>query len=205
MNPHTHKWAHILGVGVPMDSRIFKEQLQGSKPIGLKSFLYHWKSLGTQMSKMGSHDPFGHLKHKLWPKERSIIKLAIWLPTTKSQESPWFPCVQVACDIPLRWKVLNEGYNFALDLISIISLRTKLWAFKVTGFPTLGISRLSLGSPGTKWHLGAGPVAMHIIYYKGEGGDFPQVRAMVSLVSPCLFVARPCTKVLQLHTNQLVV
>jgi len=21
------------------------------------------------MSKMGSHDPFGYLKHKLWPKE----------------------------------------------------------------------------------------------------------------------------------------
>jgi hypothetical protein len=25
------------------------------------------------MSKMGSHDPFGHLKHKLWPKERSGV------------------------------------------------------------------------------------------------------------------------------------
>ncbi len=23
------------------------------------------------MSKMGSHDPFGHLKHKLWPKEKA--------------------------------------------------------------------------------------------------------------------------------------
>ncbi len=29
------------------------------------------------MSKMGSHDPFGHLKHKLWPKERPRVKLAI--------------------------------------------------------------------------------------------------------------------------------
>jgi len=38
------------------------------------------------MSKMGSHDPFGHPKHKLWPKERSEVKLAIWFPTTKSQE-----------------------------------------------------------------------------------------------------------------------
>jgi hypothetical protein len=25
------------------------------------------------MSKMGSHDPFGHLKHKLWLKEKSGI------------------------------------------------------------------------------------------------------------------------------------
>jgi hypothetical protein len=26
----------------------------------------------------------------------------IWLPTTKSQESPWFPYMQVACHIPLE-------------------------------------------------------------------------------------------------------
>ncbi len=29
------------------------------------------------MSKMGSHDPFEHLKHKLWPKEKLGVKLAI--------------------------------------------------------------------------------------------------------------------------------
>ncbi len=29
------------------------------------------------MSKMGSHDPFGDLKHKLWPKEGPRVKLAI--------------------------------------------------------------------------------------------------------------------------------
>jgi hypothetical protein len=30
------------------------------------------------MSKMGSHDPFGYLKHKLWPKENFGVKLSIW-------------------------------------------------------------------------------------------------------------------------------
>jgi hypothetical protein len=29
------------------------------------------------MSKMGSHDPFEHLKHKLWPKEGLGVKLPI--------------------------------------------------------------------------------------------------------------------------------
>jgi hypothetical protein len=29
------------------------------------------------MSKMGSHDPFEHLKHKLWPKEGPGVELAI--------------------------------------------------------------------------------------------------------------------------------
>jgi len=42
--------------------------------------------------------------------------------------------------------------------------------------------------------LGAGPIAMHRVYYKGEGGGFPQVQAMVSLMSLCLLMARPCTK-----------
>jgi hypothetical protein len=55
-----------------------------------------------QMSKMGSHDSFGHLKHKLWPKEGPGVKLAIWLPTIKSQESTQFPYLQVACDILLK-------------------------------------------------------------------------------------------------------
>jgi hypothetical protein len=54
------------------------------------------------MSKMGSHNPFGHLKHKLWPKEGLGVKLPIWLPTTKSQESPQFLCVEVACNILLK-------------------------------------------------------------------------------------------------------
>jgi hypothetical protein len=33
----------------------------------------------------------------------------IWLPTTKSRESPWSPCVQVTCDILLEssWWVLH--------------------------------------------------------------------------------------------------
>jgi hypothetical protein len=32
-----------------MDSQIFKEQLQRSKPIRLKSYLYHWKTLGVEV------------------------------------------------------------------------------------------------------------------------------------------------------------
>jgi hypothetical protein len=54
------------------------------------------------MFNMGSHDPFGHLEHKLWPKEGLEVELAIWLPTTKSLESPRFPCVKVACHITLE-------------------------------------------------------------------------------------------------------
>jgi hypothetical protein len=103
-----------------------------------------------------------------------------------------------------RWKALDKGYNIVLDLILIEGLHTKLWGPKVAKVPILAISGLSLGSPGTKIHLNVGLVEKHRVYYKGEGGDFPQVWAMVSLVSSnCLwFVLAP--KVLQLCTNHLV-
>ncbi len=109
--------------------------------------------------------------------------------------------------VTYHWKALDEGYNFSLDLMSMGDLRTKLWAPKVLGVPTLGILGLPspLGSPRTKWHLDVGPVAMHRVYYKREGGGLPQVRAMVSFVNPCSPVTCPCTKVLQLCINQLVV
>jgi hypothetical protein len=47
------------------------------------------------------------------------------------------------------------------------------------GVPVMGISKPPLESPGTKWHLGVGHVAMHRVYYKGEGGGFPQVWVIV--------------------------
>ncbi len=62
------------------------------------------------------------------------------------------------------------------------------------GIPNLGILRLPLGNPGTKCHLDVGLVERHRVYYKGEGGGFPQVQAVASLVSLSLLVARPSTK-----------
>jgi hypothetical protein len=92
-----------------MDSQIFKAWLQGSKLIVLKISLYHWKVIEAYMSKMGLHCPFGHLKHKLWSKERPGVKLTIWLLTIKSWESTQFSCFQVTCDIPLEssWQGLQ--------------------------------------------------------------------------------------------------
>ncbi len=86
------------------------------------------------------------------------------------------------------WKALNEGYNFALNLISVGGLYAKLWGPKIAEVSTLGISGLSFGSLETKCHLDVGLVERHKVYYKGEGGGFPQVRAVVSLVSPSLHV-----------------
>jgi hypothetical protein len=99
-----------------------------------------------------------------------------------------------------RWKALNEGYNFASDLVPIGGLHTKLWPYKIVGIPILGISGLPFANPETKCHLDVGFVERHRVYYKGEGDSFPQVQAMVNLVSPSLPMVRPSTKgVLAMH------
>jgi hypothetical protein len=77
-------------------------------------------------------------------------------------------------------------------------MHTKLWGPKVIGVPTLGISKLLFGSPGTNCHLDVAPVERHKVYYKGEGCDFPLVWVMVSLVSPKLPVVHPSTKSAQI-------
>jgi hypothetical protein len=138
------------------------------------------------MFKMGSHDPLGFLKHKLWPKEKLRIKL------TKSQESPWFPCVQVVCHIPLEsvfWGLqlclrphLNQRFAHKVGPPKLHE--SQFWEFQDSN---LGVLRQN-----DIWVLAPWPDTKE--YYKGEGGGFPQVRAVMSLVNQCLPMACPCTK-----------
>jgi hypothetical protein len=72
-------------------------------------------------------------------------------------------------------KALNEGYNFALDLITIGGLHIELCDPKIARVLALKISRLPFGSLGTKCHLDVGLMEKHRVYYNKEGGGFPQV------------------------------
>ncbi len=47
----------------------------------------------------------------------------------------------------------------------------------------MAVSGLLLGSPGIKSHSNVGVTGRHREYYMGEVGGFPQVQAVVSLVS----------------------
>jgi len=62
------------------------------------------------------------------------------------------------------------------------------------GLQSRGIPNFGNFGTGTKCHLDVGLVERHIVYYKGEGGGFPLVLAMVSFVNPSLFVTRLNTK-----------
>jgi hypothetical protein len=103
-----------------------------------------------------------------------------------------------------RWKALNESYNFALDCIAIWGLFAKLWGFKVAGVPFGAISGLPLGSPGKNSHFDVASVEGCRVYYKGEGGGFPQVRAVMSLVCPCYPWLVLAPRVFQLCINHFV-
>jgi hypothetical protein len=51
---------------------------------------------------MASHEPFGHPQPKLWVKERSGVKLAVWLSITKSRESTSSWRLQKECNMALK-------------------------------------------------------------------------------------------------------
>jgi hypothetical protein len=120
---------------------------------------------------MGSHCPFGHLKHKLWPNERPGVKLVIWFPTTKSRESTQFSHMHAMCSIPLessRWG---------------IQLCCRPYCNQRSTHEVMRPQSCESPNSGTKSHLDVALVERRIVYYKGEGGGFPQVQAVVSLMS----------------------
>jgi hypothetical protein len=82
------------------------------------------------------------------------------------------------------WKAFDENYSFVLDLVPIRVRGEELRASKVPGLQPGTVSGLQLGSLGKKSHSDVASAVRCKEYYMGEGGGFPQVWAMVSLVCP---------------------
>jgi hypothetical protein len=155
------------------------------------------------MSKVGSHDPFGFLKHKLWPKEGSGVKLAVWFPTTKSWESLWFPCVQGRATY--RWKDLDKGYIFVVNLRSKWGLKRsygppKSWESQFWKFRD---SNLGVQGQNDIWMLALWPCTKNTI----RGKVLVSLKSgprWILWIRVCPWLVR-APNVLQLCTNQLVV
>jgi len=141
---------------------------------------------------MGSCIPFEYLKHKLWLKERSGIKVPIWFLTIKSQELPWFTCVQVAFHISLESSqqglqlcfTHHLNWRFAQKVISLQSQRS----------PNFSNLRLPSWKSWNKMTFGCKLHDHNKEYYKREGGGFCQFQVVMSLANLCMLVACPCTK-----------
>ncbi len=151
---------------------------------------------------MGSHCPFGHLKHKLWSKERLKIKLVVWLPTIKSQELTQFPRVQTTCDIPL--KISRRGLQLWFKAHRNWRSARKVMGSQSCKSPSSENFETPIWESRNKNHLDVAPVERCRVYYKGEGGGFPQVQVVVNLVSlSCLWLVLT-PKMFLLCTNHLV-
>jgi hypothetical protein len=145
------------------------------------------------MSKMGSYGPFGQLKSN-WQFDSQPLKVR---NRSDSGACKW--------SATHRWKALEESYKFALNLVSIKGLNKELWPRKVLGVQIGIVSGLLLGSPGTKSHSDVGATECCKEYYMGEGGGFPRIRAVVSLVSLELHVACLSTKGVKSELTNLLV
>jgi hypothetical protein len=66
----------------------------------------------------------------------------------------------------------------------------------------MATSQLPQSGVGT--YLDVGSMASHRVYYKGEGGGFPQIQAVVNLMCLCCPWFVLALKVLQLCTNPFV-
>ncbi len=146
-------------------------------------------SRGQNTSHWGVLGVIGKVLKCRCPKCPRIGHLDICSPSygqKKSRESNWqfdsrslkvgnrpLPDIRIG-SATRRWKALEESYNFGLDLVLIRLGSQEIWASKVPG--------LQLGNPGKKSHLDVAPAERYREYYMGEGGGFPRVRAMVSLV-----------------------
>jgi hypothetical protein len=167
---------------------MFRARQQGPK------HLSHWSVLGV-IGKVLKR------RYRKWPRigHLDICSPSYW--QKKGRESNWqfdsrplkvknrpLPDLRIE-STTWRWKDLDEGYNCGLDLVAIRLFIRELWALKVLGLQSgqfrdsFGtISGLQLGSFGKKSHLDVTPVERCREYYMGEGGGFPRIRAVVSLV-----------------------
>jgi hypothetical protein len=145
------------------------------------------------MPKMGSHYSFGHLKHKLWPKEGAgswIVNL-----TLDQKKSRINPIYLAADDVPHTVGKLSTRATTLLQ----ITLRSEVFS-QSYGDPKSRESQLARfrdshpGVPGEKSHLDVGPVERCRVYYKGGRWWLPPSPGRGESCVFVLPVARPSTK-----------
>jgi hypothetical protein len=67
--PHSQMSSHF-GSWSFNGIRNFQKAISRVKSHWIERFLISLKAFGTYMFKMGLHELFGYLKHKLWPKKK---------------------------------------------------------------------------------------------------------------------------------------
>ncbi len=135
---------------------------------------------------MASHWPFGHLQPKLWAKEGPGVKLAVWLPTTKSRKSTRSRRALRKCDMALEssfwglqlWLRPRPHPRLGRGAMKSQSPRTPTGTISgqlrdsISGVPGKSDIRMPLPRCNAEYTIGSKVVA------------YSRVRAVVSLVCP---------------------
>jgi len=136
---------------------------------------------------MLSHWQFGHLQPKLWAKEGPGVKLPgvklpVWLRSAKSRESTSSRRPIWVCNMALERS--RRGLQLWFRPRRDPTFQSGVMAIQSSGSPVGTISGLHFGSPGNLCHSDVASATSRKEYYVGEGGGFPRVRAVVSLMCP---------------------
>jgi len=114
---------------------------------------------------MASHWPFGHLQPKLWAKEGPRVKLAVWLPTTKSRESTSSRRSNWECDMALKRS--RRGLQLWFRPRHNRTPQSGVMAVQSSGSLAGTVSGLHFGSPNKMCHLDVASAASCREYYRG--------------------------------------
>jgi len=162
-NSHFHSW----GFGVLRDSRRFRAWLQGSKHLTFGCLGVIGKILKCRcpkwprMSHLDICSPSYGQK-----KDREFDSRPLKVRNQPNPDVCW-------ANATWRLKGLEESYKIGSDLVPIGGWGEKLWCPKVPGVQTGIVSRLHIGSPGTKSHSDVDATGECREYYMGDGGGIP--------------------------------
>jgi hypothetical protein len=153
------------------------------------------------MSKVSLHDPFGHLNHKLWPKEGSRVKFDSWPLKIKNR-----PISLRVGDVTHAIEKLLTRVTSLLQTSSRSELCTqsygppKLWESQPWEFQD---SHLGVPGQNVIWVMVLWPSTKYTI--RGKVVPSPKSRSWwVLWVCVCPWLVR-APKMPKIHTNQLVV
>jgi hypothetical protein len=157
MNPHTHKWTPMLGIGVLNGFLNFQNIIAGVKTHCLEKKHYITETLLKRRCLKWAR--IAHLD--VWNTNygQKKVRSQNWqfdsLPLKVENRRNVLACRRWATYL---WKALNKGYNFTLNLIAIEGLHAKLCASKVMKVLSVGILGPPLESLETKSHLDVAPL-----------------------------------------------
>jgi hypothetical protein len=171
---HSQGNSHVGNCNPKTIPKFLERNYRGQNPFPWGVFYIIGKILKCKCLK------WAHIAHldiwntkKGWLKERLGVKVAVWLPTTKSWESTRFPCVQATRNIPLKssWRGLQLCFRPHCDR----RFAQEVMRPQSRGNPSCENFGTPTWESRDKKPFGCGPVESCKVYYKGEGDGFPQV------------------------------